>query len=721
MTTAENTPSASPSFLTQNHPLTPHLLIVDSHVDILDELILLLSTYQIRLFTASNGQKALHILREEKIDVLILEIDLPDMNGLEVMDFIKKHHYDTHTIILSENTSIEAPIEALKRHAFNYLKKPYATEELLCSLKKVLDTRVLQAQQQHKDWQLACSEKLHRGLVDNAPDIIFTLNKEGFITYVNERINPILGYLPQDMIGRHYSYLINNDDLERAEPFFNNKYQSTRHTELLLKSGAEKESYPFSLTIMNLTFDPGCQDTTTKKGGMYVIAQDLSEKKRVAQIISYHKSYDLLTGLPNRNLLIQQLNTELLRQKENKGGMTILFIDLNDFKLINDTIGHLNGDLLLQQVGIRLKELVRTGDIVSRLRSDEFLIALPGLKERKRAQEIAMCCLESMQKPFMINNDEHVQITASIGIAISPENGLSATELIAHAGMAVDHIRSNGKNDFCFYDDHLICNPHTKISLEQEMRRALERNQLEIYYQPQVDTQHAQIIGAEAFMRWNHPERGLLSAGEFLPYAEEIGLTIPYTDWMLGSVCRDIRAAKLAGCHPTPISVNLSPQYLEQEDCIEKMKKIFSYYRIKEGEITADITENMGSHHLHHAIRQLERLNGLGVQIAIDDFGTGYSSLAYLRKFPIKTIKINRSFISEIPNDNSGFPVILAIISLAQGLKMNLIAAGVETETQAACLQNWGCHVMQGHLYYSPMPIHQMISLMIKQPIEDYD
>lgn len=717
MTSAANPSFVAFSSLAQNNLTTPHILIVDSQPRILEDLTFLLGDYDVRLFTAQDGRAALHTLRTEKIDLILLEISLPDMSGLDIMDFIRKQGYDTHMIVLSESTDINAPIEALKRGAFSYIRKPSSTEELISQVKNVLDARALEARHQQMAWQLECSEKMYRNLVDNAPDIIFTIDHEGMITYINQRVTTILGYPPDQLIGSPYSILIDDDDLDRAQALFTGKYKSTRHIELSLKSEAEKDSHPFSLTIMSMAFNPARPDSTEKSGSAYIIARDLSEKKRAAEIISYHKNYDLLTGLPNRSLLTRQIDAELQRLRENNGGMTILFVDLDRFKLINDTMGHLSGDSLLQQAGMRLKELVRTGDIVSRLGSDEFLIALPGLKDLMRVQEIATQCLDTIQKPFMLDSDENVQITASIGIAMYPEHGLSAAELIANADIAMYQVKIKSKNDFCFYEDNMIRSSHAKISLEQEMRRALERNQLEMYYQPQIDIKTGEIIGAEALMRWNHPERGLLSAGEFLPYAEEIGLIVPYTDWMLGSVCRDMLAARLAGCRVIPTSVNMSPQYLDREDCIEKMKDVFSHYRVQEGMIGIEITENISIRNPHQAIELLARLNDLGVDIAIDDFGIGYSSLAYLRKFPIQTIKIDRSFVSEIQHDNSEFPVILAIISIAKGLGMKLIAEGVETEIQAAYLKNWGCHIMQGHLYHRPMPIQSIISLLVKEPV----
>ncbi len=713
--TSEATPTTT-AFppLAKNSLITPLVLVADSDPCSQDDIAFLLGDYDLRLFRAESGKTACHILGTEKIDLLILDTRLADMGGMAIMDFIRENGYDIHTIVLSASTDMATPIDALKRGAFRYLRKPFSTEELLSAIKKALDTRALEENKRQMTWLLERSEKMYRNLVDNVPDIIFMLDEDGTITYINQRVTTLLGYPADDLIGQPCSILIDSHDWERLQTLISNKDKSISHIELLLKSGAEKEGYPFELTIMNVGGDPADLDAIPENGSIYIIARDLSEKKRTAEIISYHENYDLLTGLPNRALLTRQIDAELDRLRESGDGMALLFIDLDRFKLINETKGHLGGDLLLQQTGIRLKELLKNGDIVSRLGSDEFLIALPGLKEIARIQEIAMQCLDVIHRPFALSDEDNVRITASIGIAIYPEHGLSAANLIANADIAMYQVKKKSKNGYCFYDDSMIRSSHAKISLEQEMRRALERNQLEMYYQPQVNIETGKIIGAEALMRWNHPKRGLLSAGEFLPYAEEIGLIVPYTDWVLGAVCRDMLAARLAGCTLVPACINLDPQYLDRDDCVEKIMEVLSHYHIPENLIGMEITENISIRNPIHAIERLSQLRDLGMDIAIDDFGVGYSSLSYLRKFPIQTLKIDRSFVSEIQHDDSEFPVILAIISIAQGLGLRLIAEGIETQMQADYLKNAGCHIMQGYFYYRPMPIQQLISLLEK-------
>jgi EAL domain-containing protein (putative c-di-GMP-specific phosphodiesterase class I) len=284
--------------------------------------------------------------------------------------------------------------------------------------------------------------------------------------------------------------------------------------------------------------------------------------------------------------------------------------------------------------------------------------------------------------------------------------------LLRRADMAMYHVKGEGKNGYAFYEASMLDTSYQKIVLEQNLRRALERDELEMYYQPQVDAATGIIVAAEALMRWHHPELGLLPAGEFLPFAEENGLMIPLTDWMLGAVCRDILAWKAAGTDIPLVALNISPHYLDRRDFFDKISGALTHYAIPASQIEVEITENICIRSPQHAIDQLNKLSQIGVSIAIDDFGTGYSSLSYLHRFPVHTIKIDKSFVRAIDSVSSHYPVVLAVISIARGLGLKVVAEGVETETQATYLRQNACSTLQGFLYYSPMPRSQFMRLI---------
>jgi len=702
----------------------PRLLLVDDEPRLLSSLYELLQGRGYRLTTASSGSEALAQLSRQRFDLVLLDLRLPDIGGHDIMDFINEKGIDAHVIVMSGEVGIDAAIGALKRGAYDYLRKPYSREELLTTVANALQQRRLAADNERITHQLEASEKMYRYLVDSSPDIIYTLNHEGRFTFVNDRAYQLLGYTREELLGQHYSILVHEEDLERARYVFNERRvdeRASRNVELRLKCrGGNGHDRTFNNTLMTISLNAigmHVPDQEVKKlefFGTYGVARDITDRKRAEEVISYQAYHDILTDLPNRILFKDRLGLAVIQAKRKQTELAVMFIDLDRFKLVNDTLGHVKGDELLQQAARRLKDCLRKGDTLARQGGDEFTIVLPELRDRDDARVIADKFLETLQKPFDLDGHE-VHISASIGIAIYPSDGESIDELLRHADIAMYQVKALGKNGHSFYHTSMLDVSHQKIALEQALRRALEQNELEMYYQPQIDAISGRIVGAEALMRWNHPTRGLLSAGEFLPFAEENGLMLPISDWMIGALCRDMLQWKAVGGGNVRLSLNLSPQYLDRGDFFEKMRGALVRYGIAPGQIEVEITENICIRNPQYAIEQLNKLCQLGVSVAIDDFGTGYSSLSYLHRFPIHTVKIDQSFVKEIHEENGHYPVILAIISIARGLGLNLIAEGVETEEQARYLRSNGCLTMQGYLYYRPIPLQDFIGALRAQ------
>ena len=430
-------------------------------------------------------------------------------------------------------------------------------------------------------------------------------------------------------------------------------------------------------------------------------------------MIAYQAYHDILTDLPNMALFKDRLGLSVIQAQRNETKLAVMFIDLDRFKLVNDTMGHVMGDQLLQQVAVRLKECLRRGDTLARMGGDEFILLMPDLRDRQDAGEIAEKFLKSLQQPFFFSGNE-ARISASIGIALYPDDGSSIDELVRHADLAMYHVKAQGKNGHSFYDCSMIDASHQKLALDHDLRKALERNELEMYYQPQVDVSTGRVVGAEALMRWNHPERGFLTPGEFLPFAEENGLIIPISDWMLESICSDLIEWNAFSVEPLKLSLNLSPQCLERGDFSRKLQSALVRYDISPQQIEVEVTENICIRNPEYAIDQLKMLSQTGVSVAIDDFGTGYSSLSYLQRFSIHTVKIDQSFVKEIQSDNTHSPIVLAIISIAKGLGLNLVAEGVETEIQARYLERAGCTIMQGYFYHRPISQKMLIQMLVQ-------
>ena len=579
----------------------------------------------------------------------------------------------------------------------------------------------LEARNQQISSRLERSEKLYRYLIDNSPDVIYTLNHEGVFSFVNKRVTALLGIESAGLVGRHYSELVHEDDLELAANVFNERRsgeRASRNVELRLKSlKSVAEQRYFNNTLITIVLN-STGVYSVGKGyakheflGTYGVARDITDRKRADELITYHAYHDILTGLPNRILFKDRLSLAMNQSRRDKTELAVMFLDLDRFKRVNDTFGHAKGDELLQQVTTRLQVAIRGGDTLARLGGDEFTLVLPNLHSRRDAEAIAAKILDNLRDPFEIDN-QPIHISASIGIAIFPGDGDTIDELLRHADIAMYQVKALDKDGYHFYDNTIINSSHQKIILEQSLRNALTQGELEMYYQPQVDAVSGELVGLEALMRWNHRERGLLGASEFIPLAEEVGLMIPLSDWMLNAVCADLSRWNALSDNKVKISLNLSPQYLDRGNFPEKLLESLAHFDIPPSQIEVEITENVSIRNHQNAIVQLEQLCSLGITVAIDDFGIGYSSLSYLHKFPIHTIKIDQTFVREIQSEQGHYPVVLAIISIAKGLGLRLVAEGVETETQSRYLEQSGCATMQGYLYHQPMSSTKLLHVL---------
>jgi diguanylate cyclase (GGDEF)-like protein/PAS domain S-box-containing protein len=701
----------------------PQLLLVDDEPRLLASLHALLDGQGYVLTTANGGRAAVAELTRNHFDLVLLDLGMPDLTGHEVMDFINAQGITADVIVMSGNTAIDAAIGAINRNAYGYLRKPYRPDELLKLVQNALERRRLAHENRHLFAKLEQSERLYRFLIDSSPDIIYTLDKAGRFTYINRRVTELLGFERDALIGASYTRLVHEDDLERARYVFQERRVSeraSRNVELRLKcqDPAQSERH-FETSLRTVSFNSmglyvGDTGSSAEYVGTYGIARDVTEKRRAEELITYQAYHDILTDLPNRALFHDRLELALAHAQRKKQQLALMFVDLDRFKIINDSLGHLKGDELLRQVAARLKSCIRKADTLARLGGDEFVVLLPELDESAHAALVAEKILDALNAVFFIQESE-LHISASIGISVYPADGETCDDLVRHADMAMYAVKADGKNGYGFYDRSLLDAAHDKVILEQELRRALQRGELEMYYQPQVDVAAKRIVAVEALMRWHHPRRGLLTAGEFLPLAEEMGLMVVLSDWMIGAICRDLRHLCDGGHTDLRMCINLSPTCLAREEFLRKLWQTVEQQQVPATQLEVEITENICIRNPEVAIRQLNRLTDLGIRVAIDDFGTGYSSLAYLQRFAVNTLKIDQSFVREIEQDAGEFPVVLAVISIAHGLRLDLVAEGVETEQQARYLERAGCHVMQGFLFHQALRMSDLCKLLQEQ------
>ncbi len=412
----------------------------------------------------------------------------------------------------------------------------------------------------------------------------------------------------------------------------------------------------------------------------------------------YQARYDALTGLPNRLYFKDQLSQELLKAARAETLLAVLFVDLDHFKNVNDTAGHSVGDIVLQEVARRLKECVRESDFIARLGGDEFMILLPGIASPESAGVFADKLLHTMTRPFVVEADERF-LGASIGIALYPHDGNTADELVKHADTAMYRAKATGRNKSVYFEDRMNVEARTRVQLERELRRAITEKEFELHYQPQLDLRTGKICGAEALLRWNHPQRGLLLPSYFIGLAEDVGLIEPLGKWILDEACARYKLLESEGVRLDRLSVNVSARQFRNGDFVDYVAHTVARHRVLPLCLELEITESLlmgASDDVHHALRTLK---DLGIRLAIDDFGTGYSSLAYLKQFSFDVVKIDKSFIRDLETNAESRAITSAIVAMAHALRKEVVAEGVETNGQLAILRDLGCDQIQGYLF----------------------
>ena len=471
---------------------------------------------------------------------------------------------------------------------------------------------------------------------------------------------------------------------------------------IVVLSGQDDEE--FAVSILN----KGAQDYLVKwEGQGRTILRSIRyaiQRKKSDIRLNYLAQYDPLTGIPNRQFFNDQLTRATARARRDGRKVTLLFLDLDEFKVVNDTLGYDIGDRLLKEVADRIRRTVRTGDVVARLGGDEFAVLLEGLSGPREVEAVATGLLEVVSRPYQIA-ERQLMITTSIGITMYPNDNADTQMLLKNADIAMYQAKENGTNNFTFFHQKMHADLMEYHALEHDIREALQLGQFHLAYQPKVNVHIHQLQGLEALLRWTSPSRGNVGPSEFIPVAEESGHIIPLGYWVLDEVCRTIRGWQDKGLTVVPVSVNVSARQFQQPDFHKRVAAILGRHGIEAGLIEIELTEGLVMEDTAAAQRELAELKKIGLRISIDDFGTGYSCLSYLRRFPIDVLKIDRSFVQEIGSSRDGESIIDAIISLAKSLRLETVAEGVETPAQLNYLLDHGCHVVQGFRFGKPMDV----------------
>jgi diguanylate cyclase (GGDEF)-like protein/PAS domain S-box-containing protein len=526
------------------------------------------------------------------------------------------------------------------------------------------------------------------------------------IRYQSPALRHLLGYDPADTIGRNVAQLVHRDDLEHARAAFRriiDARQSIEPVEFRLRH-RDGMWRTFESLGTNCLSNPHIH-------GVVFNSRDVTDRKIIQQRIQHLAYHDNLTGLPNRSLLQDRLAHSIARAERSNRKVAVLFIDLDNFKNINDTLGHDVGDELLRQVARRLSECVRVEDTIARQGGDEFIVLLDSLEDGRGASLVAQKILNSLRLPFTLGGTEQ-HVSGSVGIALFPEDGRDAQTLMKNADTAMFHGKGLGKNTYQYFTAQMNIAVKRRMTLESALRRAVLQKNFVLHYQPQIDLESGEIIAVEALVRWQTEDSGMVMPGDFIPLAEETGLINEIGEWVMREGCRQAKEWHDMGLARRRMAINLSARQFGDRGFLDMVTRVLAETGLEPELLELEITESQVMRQTEGMILLLNKLAEMGVQLAIDDFGTGYSSLSYLKRLPIQKLKIDQSFVRDITVDPNDTAIVVAIINMARSLDLETIAEGVETAGQLALLRSKGCRVGQGFYFSAPVRTEVLYPLL---------
>lgn len=551
------------------------------------------------------------------------------------------------------------------------------------------------------------SESKYRSLVENVKQhyFFYAYDTEEILTYVSNSLTDVLGY-SKEAFKTHYTKYLTDDPMNKRAKEFREKAKkgklqepynlSIYHYDGLVCYLEVVESPVFNSEGEVISIEGVARDITDN----YLAQKNIKEQK---ELLAYRANHDALTDLPNRQLFLERLTQSIKYAQRFAEKVGVLFIDLDHFKEINDSLGHHVGDELLKRVSHKLQQQIRETDTLARLGGDEFIIILDTLDDTNIIIDIIKKLMDIMNQPILIE-EKQLYITLSIGVSIYPDDGKMSEELLKNADAAMYNAKDNGRNTYCFYTKEMTQKAFARIEMETSLRQAVKREEFVVYYHPQIDGIHNDIVGIEALVRWNHPKKGMLLPEDFIFLAEEIGLMIPIDRWVMKKAMDQLVQWYKEGLNPGKLALNLSMKQLVQPDFIEVVSSLLKQTGCQAQWIIFEITETQVMKDPERSILILKALRKMNIELAIDDFGTGYSSLSYLKRLPIDKLKIDQSFVKGLPHDNEDSGIVKALITLSKSLKLSIIAEGVETVEQKNFLIENGCTMIQGYLYAKPMP-----------------
>lgn len=646
-------------------------------------------------------------------DLLLLDYVLPGMNALDLTKTLRRDlGLDIPIVIVTGQGSEEIVAQALRLGVSDYLVKH---EGYLHELPLVLDNAFRQVELVRERAVLKTMAKrlrLNSAVIDSTHDGVLITDLDGRIVSVNRAFTTLTGYTEEDSIGRNPRFLSSG---RHDRHFFDEMWASLIQTGCwqgeLWNRRKNGELYPQWLTLSTVCNEKG-------EIGNYVgVFTDISKLRQTEDRLSQLSHFDPLTDLPNRMLVTSRLDRAIDAAHRRKQRIAVLCLDLDRFKNINDSLGHQVGDRLLRAVGARLRAHLRDEDTLGRLGGDEFLVLIENIDEPPAASVVAENLIAALSDAFLLENGKEVFMHASIGVSLFPDDGANPTALISNADAAMYRAKQLGRNTYRFYTEDLTRVASQRLDLETKLRHALSNDEFVVHYQPVLSVADGSLLGAEALVRWQPPGEAMVSPAAFIPMAEETGLIVQLGEWVLREACRQMCEWDRAGLVLHSVAVNLSVEQVRRQNVGEMLLSVLGQAGLEASRLEIELTESSLMEQGEKAAALLDQLKRHGVRLAIDDFGTGYSSLAYLKRFEIDKLKIDRSFVMDLANDRNDLAIATAITAMADALGITVQAEGVETEAQLSLLKTIGCDSWQGYACSPPIPAAEFESRFLKMPL----
>lgn len=644
-------------------------------------------------------------LTRRDIGAVLVDLFLPDSQGLETFGRLFEAAPSLPILIFTPAEGEDIAREAVRLGARDYLFERHLDAY---SLSRALTNIV---ERQAAQTALFLERQRAQVTLDSIGDAVLSTDTAGNVTYLNVVAERMTGWLRHEAAGRPLATVLRIIDGENREPAANPMDRAVRlNTTVNLT--------PNCILIRRDGFESSIEDSAApihnadgEVTGAVIVFHDVSAARAAAMHLAHLAQHDGLTDLANRTLLSDRLTQTIALARRHQNRFAVLFLDLDRFKHINDSLGHAIGDLLLRSVAARLLASVRASDCVSRLGGDEFVIVLSDVDHEGDATLGAQKIIAALAAPHRVA-DHDLHVTVSIGVSLYPEDGRDPETLITAADTAMYHAKESGRNNYQFFGPEMNARAAARRSIEAGLRLAVRNHEFVLHYQPKVDLRTETIVGAEALIRWPHPTRGLISPAQFIPIAEDCGLIGQIGQWVLREACSQARAWGDAGLPRVPVAVNISAIEFRDPYFLENLRTILSETRLEPRYLELELTESVLMDNAESSASVLRGVKNMGVQLAIDDFGTGYSSLSYLQQFPIDALKVDRSFVHGIRCDAGGAPIVSAVISMGRSLHRRVIAEGVETQEQLAFLQRERCGEGQGFYFSKPLAAEQFADLL---------